>query len=647
MTQLSADAAILRFKENEVRVNTFVNEFGQYQTNTLPPSFVETLPSFIQRMTERYLSFHFEGNWLTSTNYQIQDLVKQSDIVYICLEDHTSGTFATDLASGKWAVYQGVTKVELAQPNGVDFVGGSGRCVDNIEDLRDLSKLGTPKAFVFGYYEKGDGGGGAYYYDSSDTTSVDNGGTVIVATDGGRWKLKHDGRVSVKQFGAKGNCFEGVGNDDTLPIQTAINSMPFGGVVYAPQGQYKTTAKLLMKTGVSLIGDGYWNSSALLREGVTSIYAVHTGAAILSLKGAIGCTVSDISLQGSQTAKPKTGLLLGRSSAASAGFHTIRKVSICGWYTIAAIYSIASEDNYWEDVITWNFGGDALYGLVTSVQDVFNVDGLVTSTNLTNIFKQLKIINTSPSGSAAGIYVEGSESMGSWHFFGCYLTQYAGAYIRINNGAIDGKAMFGPLSFIGVSGEPLEGGNPLVGIDLTAPVAVNLAGLTVTGARFQLAANAEGAPVEELHYDIRQSSNVTLLQPNIVIQPPEAFPYAISEIFYNKIKGGIVSVGRDYEWNSATLLSGWSNTYGSPYAAAGYKIDQTGKVKLRGTVQGASLGTIFVLPVKYRPAFNMFFPIFTNGQVLGRILVDVSGNVTITAGNLTNIDLTSVNFDLN
>lgn len=40
--------------------------------------------------------------WLTSTGYSIGSYVRSSGVDYYCLVDHTSGTFATDLAAGKW-----------------------------------------------------------------------------------------------------------------------------------------------------------------------------------------------------------------------------------------------------------------------------------------------------------------------------------------------------------------------------------------------------------------------------------------------------------------------------------------------------------------------------------------------------------------
>lgn len=42
------------------------------------------------------------GAWLTATEYSLKDLVTQSTNTYIATAPHVSGTFATDLAAGKW-----------------------------------------------------------------------------------------------------------------------------------------------------------------------------------------------------------------------------------------------------------------------------------------------------------------------------------------------------------------------------------------------------------------------------------------------------------------------------------------------------------------------------------------------------------------
>lgn len=52
-------------------------------------------------------------DWVTTTAYVVGDYVTESGTVYICLIAHTSGTFSTDLAAGKWAAQ---TALEVATP---------------------------------------------------------------------------------------------------------------------------------------------------------------------------------------------------------------------------------------------------------------------------------------------------------------------------------------------------------------------------------------------------------------------------------------------------------------------------------------------------------------------------------------------------
>jgi len=42
------------------------------------------------------------GVWLTGTVYAMGDTVSKDDIIYLCMEAHTAGVFATDLAAEKW-----------------------------------------------------------------------------------------------------------------------------------------------------------------------------------------------------------------------------------------------------------------------------------------------------------------------------------------------------------------------------------------------------------------------------------------------------------------------------------------------------------------------------------------------------------------
>lgn len=123
MAQLPLNDGIERFKQNEERVDLFVNSDTSYLTNEQTPRSVESLPALMARLKTRYLNVVHRGNWAASSIYDINDIAKQSDIVYLCVEPHTAGTFATDLTNGKWVVYQGVSYSDLAASSGAGFVG--------------------------------------------------------------------------------------------------------------------------------------------------------------------------------------------------------------------------------------------------------------------------------------------------------------------------------------------------------------------------------------------------------------------------------------------------------------------------------------------------------------------------------------------
>ena len=52
-------------------------------------------------------------DWAASTSYSLDDLRMESGKVYVCIEAHTSGTFSTDLAAGKWELHYDVTDDDL------------------------------------------------------------------------------------------------------------------------------------------------------------------------------------------------------------------------------------------------------------------------------------------------------------------------------------------------------------------------------------------------------------------------------------------------------------------------------------------------------------------------------------------------------
>jgi hypothetical protein len=67
---------------------------------------IKTLHQVIQDIG----TFVYKGLWVTSTPYDVFDLVNEGGVVYVCLIAHSSGVFATDLADGKWGVYQDLVR---------------------------------------------------------------------------------------------------------------------------------------------------------------------------------------------------------------------------------------------------------------------------------------------------------------------------------------------------------------------------------------------------------------------------------------------------------------------------------------------------------------------------------------------------------
>jgi len=91
---------------------------------------------------------------------------------------------------------------------------------------------------------------GTFTRDDSDTTSADNGGTIIVASNGKRWKRVFDGPVSIQWFGVKGDG----ATDDTSLINSAISTVSAAAVaagrrihLWWPDGIYMTSGILVKK----------------------------------------------------------------------------------------------------------------------------------------------------------------------------------------------------------------------------------------------------------------------------------------------------------------------------------------------------------------------------------------------------------------
>lgn len=170
-----------------------------------------------------------------------------------------SGTWATDAPLLVQAV-DGALKADLSNTAAVDkgaaMIGRGAQVVPSIAALKALLKTTPSKhAFVTGFYTQGDGGGGAYYLDTADTTSIEVPGIVVVATDGGRWKLVEGSPIFAETCGAKG---DGI-TDDSQAIKTAIayvSSRNGGNVRFLPRVYCISETLLVNTSAVGLVGSG-------------------------------------------------------------------------------------------------------------------------------------------------------------------------------------------------------------------------------------------------------------------------------------------------------------------------------------------------------------------------------------------------------
>lgn len=116
----------------------------------------------------------------------------------------------------------------------------------------------------------------------------------------------------------------------------------------------------------------------------------------------------------------------------------------------------------------------------------------------------------------------------------------------------------------------------------------------------------------------------------------------------NALKDGLQKVidsytQTDIAWTYPYLLNSWQN-YGLPYSEAGYRLDGNRLVHLTGVIKDgtpASDSIIFELPIDYRPAYTVRFPIASDLDSVGSISISKNGAVIAELGcsaTLTSLD---------
>lgn len=145
-----------------------------------------------------------------------------------------------------------------------------------------------------------------------------------------------------------------------------------------------------------------------------------------------------------------------------------------------------------------------------------------------------------------------------------------------------------------------------------------------------------GNTIKTCTYGIRQLNSGGTLA-DCAIGPNTITGASVAKTALVAIANSIVGV------TAPTLLNSWANA-GGANAPAGYYKDGNGRVYLQGRVAGGLLTQeVFTLPVGFRPAATVSFPVVSNGA-FGWAYVTALGNVYAQAGSNVAFNLDGIDF---
>lgn len=255
---LDAELAAIALTIGQIRTNLSIL---QRDDTKVRDGFIELYNLSATARAALQLDFNPRGAWATATAYAVDDLVEQDNVSYLCLVAHTSGTFATDYTAAKWMVFTGGGAVSLADYAALRAYTGPAATVQVTGYLVTAAPSGIA---------------GAFTRDDADTTTADNGGTIIVATNGKRWKRVYSGLPNVKWFGAKGDG----STDDTTAI-VAAHATGFPVFYPAVTDAYICNQQIDLTQG-GMIGESYGTVGGAKRSMIRFGGGISTRGALIT-----------------------------------------------------------------------------------------------------------------------------------------------------------------------------------------------------------------------------------------------------------------------------------------------------------------------------------------------------------------------------
>ncbi len=263
------------------------------------------------------------GSWATATSYALRDLVVSSGNTYLCGIAHTSGTFATDLAAGRWLLS---SLGSNPAASGIPFTPAGGIAATNVQAAIEELQIDAAAAAAAALQPADLAGTG-----SSQGTSLIGwlraaaGAVVTTLKSWLGWQ-----EISAFEFMTTAQIANFQTGTQTLdlavPLQAWINACASQGLVgRLPKGNGKTTVPLALPSGVTIRGHGI--SSALTAWGC-DLFTVAAGGEHVVVEDLAGYSASAV---GAGDPRLYAAVFCNGTLANNVNYVTLRNLYLQGW----------------------------------------------------------------------------------------------------------------------------------------------------------------------------------------------------------------------------------------------------------------------------------------------------------------------------